>query len=145
MEYRQLGQKQHCHINCKDTCWGFKCYCNKRRSRWRRYPWPWWVKQHGNDTVDVSPLANLEITKVASNNTADFNDTISWTITVFNHGPDTALDVVLKDILPEGLVYVSDDSEGLYDPDTGLCYIGDLKHELRNTESIRIEFFELFI
>ena len=81
-----------------------------------------------NESVEVKSLAELEISKTASNSTAKIGDEITWTVTIFNHGPDTALSVVLRDILPEGLIYISDDSKGLYNSTTGICHIGDLEY-----------------
>ena len=81
-----------------------------------------------NDTIEVPPMADLEITKVVSDTNPVKGDTITWTITVFNHGPDTAVDVVVSDVLPSGLIYVSDDGEGAYDSETGIWEVGDLHH-----------------
>ncbi|WP_407413763.1 DUF11 domain-containing protein, partial [Methanobrevibacter sp.] len=49
-----------------------------------------------------------------------------WTINVTNNGPDDAINTILDDILPEGLIYISDDSHGAYDNETGRWTIGDL-------------------
>ena len=79
-----------------------------------------------NDTIEVSPMADLEVIKVVSNHEPRNGDEITWTITVVNHGPDDAVNVVVSDDLPAGLIYVSDDSEGAYDSKTGLWNVGDL-------------------
>ena len=79
-----------------------------------------------NDTADVPPVADIEVTKTVSKTQSKYGDTITWTITVFNHGPDIARNVVVKDKLPNGLVYVSDDGDGAYDPATGIWNVGDL-------------------
>ena len=50
---------------------------------------------------------DLSITKVASAATAMIGDTITWTVTVTNAGPDTATNVVVIDNLPDGLEFVS--------------------------------------
>ena len=81
-----------------------------------------------NDTITVSPYADLAIEKIVSLHYPRMGDTVIWTISVFNHGPDSALNVIVRDILPDGLVYVSDDGEGKYDPQTGLWNIGELHH-----------------
>ena len=59
-----------------------------------------------NSTV-IPPEADLEVTKVALNETARYGDYIYWNVTVVNHGPDAALNVVVDDIIPEGLIDVS--------------------------------------
>lgn len=53
-------------------------------------------------------------------------DIVYWTITVINHGPDEAINAVLKDVLPKGLRYISDDSQGKYDKDKGIWKLGDM-------------------
>ena len=81
-----------------------------------------------NDSIEVPHEADLEITKVVSNSTPEFNSIVVWTISVFNHGPDSALNVIVRDMLPDGLVYVSDDGDGKYNHQTGLWNIGELHH-----------------
>ena len=85
---------------------------------------------YDNSSVVIPPEADLEVT--ITNNfeeagtSAHKGDEVVWTITVTNHGPDDAINTILKDILPEGLVYVSDDSNGTYDNETAVWTIGDL-------------------
>ena len=50
---------------------------------------------------------DLSVTKVASVASAIIGDTITWTVTVSNAGPDTATNVVVTDSLPDGLEFVS--------------------------------------
>jgi uncharacterized repeat protein (TIGR01451 family) len=79
-----------------------------------------------NNTTKVGPLADLEIVKIVSDSTPHKGDVITWTIVVTNHGPDCAVNVVVTDNLPKGLVYVSDDSMNRYDHNTGKWNVGDL-------------------
>lgn len=79
-----------------------------------------------NETVEVPPVADIEVTKTVSSNTSGYGDTLTWTITVFNHGPDTAVNVTVRDNIPHGLIYISDDGKGTYDPATGIWNVGDL-------------------
>ena len=85
---------------------------------------------YDNSSLDIPPEADLEVT--ITNNfeqegtPAHNGDEVIWTITVTNHGPDDAINTILKDVLPDGLVYVSDDSEGSYDNETAVWTIGDL-------------------
>ena len=76
--------------------------------------------------MDVIPEADLEIIKVVSNDAPHKGDKITWTIIVKNNGGDTAVNTVVTDKLPSGLVYVSDDSKGAYDHNTGIWAVGDL-------------------
>jgi len=54
---------------------------------------------------------------------------VSYTVTVINHGPDTSVDVVVSDRLPEGVIYVSAaPSQGSCAEAQGVvtCGLGDL-------------------
>ena len=51
-------------------------------------------------------------------------DKVVYTITVTNNGPDDTTDVFVKDLLPNGLKFVS--ADGNYNPITGIWNIGDL-------------------
>ncbi|WP_405294591.1 hypothetical protein [Methanobrevibacter sp.] len=84
------------------------------------------TNNEANNTTDISKElpADLEVIKVVSNKNPHRGDTVTWTITVINHGPVKAFDVTVRDKLPEGLQFVS--SNGAYDKDTGIWTIGDL-------------------
>ena len=60
-----------------------------------------------NNTTEIKQKVSLAIEKSVSNSTPHVGDTITWTITVTNNGPDAAEDVVIEDILPEGLILVN--------------------------------------
>ena len=47
-------------------------------------------------------------------------------IIVINNGPDNAINAIVTDKLPNGLVYITDDSKGAYDPQTGIWTIGNI-------------------
>ena len=53
-------------------------------------------------------------------------DNIVFTITVANSGPSNATGVVVRDLLPVGLVYMSDNGGGAYTNATGTWTIGNL-------------------
>ncbi|MDR2967216.1 MAG: DUF11 domain-containing protein [Methanobacteriaceae archaeon] len=71
--------------------------------------------------------ADLAITKTVNNSSPYLGDTITYTITVTNNGPDNATGVKVVDILPDGLLFVSA-SQGTYDPTTGIWNIGILNN-----------------
>ncbi|WP_405285194.1 hypothetical protein, partial [Methanobrevibacter sp.] len=81
---------------------------------------------HDNSSVYVEPEADLEIIKSVSDKSPQKGDMITWTIIVKNNGADTAVNAVVTDKLPSGVVYDSDDSNGAYDSITGIWNVGDL-------------------
>ena len=84
------------------------------------------TNNYDNETIDVPAIADLEITKLVSNKTPKYGDEIDWTVTVHNKGPNNARNVVVNDKLPAGLVYITHNGPGLYDPTQGIWQIGDL-------------------
>ncbi|QUH23403.1 DUF11 domain-containing protein [Methanobacterium alkalithermotolerans] len=50
------------------------------------------------------PVADVAITKTVNNTTPNYWDSVIWTVTVTNNGPDTAEDVVVLDVPSSGLV-----------------------------------------
>ena len=77
-------------------------------------------------TVTETPQqADLGLTKTVSDPTPAVGDTITFTVTLTNHGPGTATSVVVADPLPAGLSFVSAaPSQGTYDSATGLWTVG---------------------
>ncbi|WP_295614346.1 DUF11 domain-containing protein [uncultured Methanobrevibacter sp.] len=86
--------------------------------------------------TDAVIEADLAIVKVVSDSTPKVGDVITWTITVTNNGPDRAIDIVVHDKLPDGLVYISDDSNGKYDDVSGVWTIGTLQNNTSVTLNI---------
>lgn len=75
--------------------------------------------------------SNSDLSVTKSVNIADPNpgDTIIYTITVSNAGPDADTGVLVNDALPSGLTYVSDDSASTgtsYDHTAGLWTVGSI-------------------
>lgn len=70
--------------------------------------------------------ADISLTKTVDNPTPSALDNVVYTVTVTNDGPDDGTGLEVTDQLPAGLVYVSDDSGGTYDPGTGLWQVGTL-------------------
>lgn len=69
--------------------------------------------------VQAAQLADLAIVKTVDNALPQEGDTIVYTLTLTNNGPKNANSIVVTDVLPAGLSYVSDDSGGSYNPLTG--------------------------
>jgi uncharacterized repeat protein (TIGR01451 family) len=72
----------------------------------------------GNNTASttVTPQqADLALLKTVSNATPEVGDTVTFTVTLSNQGPDAATNVSVADKLPAGLTLVSDTpSQGTY-------------------------------
>ncbi|MDY9922383.1 MAG: DUF11 domain-containing protein, partial [Methanobacterium sp.] len=86
-----------------------------------------------NTTITIPPASDLTITKTVNNTTPKYLETITYTITIHNNGPDNATNVISTDTLPTGLQYISDDGNGSYNHNTGLWTIGTLNN---NTNAI---------
>ena len=76
-------------------------------------------------TVDV-PDANLAVTKTVSNATPTVGTDVTFTVTVTNNGPETAQSVLVSDLLPSGLTFVSSDAGAAYISGTGAWTVGAL-------------------
>ncbi len=74
-------------------------------------------------TVSSSDLITVKSVDMA---TPSEGDTVSYTITVTNNGPNNATNVSLVDNLPSGVTYVSDNSSGAYNSGSGIWTIGDI-------------------
>ena len=78
-----------------------------------------------NNTTDVKPVCDVEVTKLVNASEIYFNDLVEWTVVVKNNGPSTARDVKVVDVLPDGLKLVgADASVGSYS--NGVWNVGDL-------------------
>jgi uncharacterized repeat protein (TIGR01451 family) len=75
----------------------------------------------------VTPVADIALLKTVSNPAPFVTQTFTFTVTATNNGPSTANGVVVTDVLPGGLAFVSSTpSQGTYVPGTGLWTIGTL-------------------
>ena len=77
-----------------------------------------------SESLDVGQ-PDLSITKTADSNLVQSGFPVTFTITVMNSGDGDATSVTVTDLLPPGLVYVSDTpSQGSYDSGTGIWTVG---------------------
>jgi uncharacterized repeat protein (TIGR01451 family) len=78
-------------------------------------------------SVDVPPAADLVVTKAVDVAVPNYLDDVTFTVTVTNDGPDTAVNALLSDLLKSGFRLVSaTPSVGSYDNVTGVWTVGDL-------------------
>ncbi|MEX2453681.1 MAG: malectin domain-containing carbohydrate-binding protein [Rhodospirillaceae bacterium] len=78
---------------------------------------------------DAAPNADLSLSKTVSDVNPDFGDTVTFTITVMNDGPDAASGVVIEHLLGDGFDLDEAsiaESLGAFDDATGLWAAGDL-------------------
>ena len=87
-------------------------------------------KTNNTSSVTETPLsAELLVTKGVVSATPIVGDTVTYTITVHNAGPDTAVNTIASDVFPTiGLasIIAGTPSQGTYDPTTGDWDLGDL-------------------
>ncbi|HMU27219.1 MAG TPA: isopeptide-forming domain-containing fimbrial protein [Solirubrobacterales bacterium] len=83
---------------------------------------------NNDDSVDTPVKANadVEITKTASPANPVSGDTVTYTLKAKNNGPDPAANVVVTDVLPAGVSFVSADSPCTEASGTVTCALGTL-------------------
>ena len=78
-------------------------------------------------SATVIPEADLVLGQSVSNPTPNVGDTVTFTVTLTNQGPDTATGVSISDLVPAGLSVVSaTPTQGTYNPGTGVWTVGTL-------------------
>ena len=90
-----------------------------------------------SDTEDSNPAndvanasidavnADLAILKSVDNEAPNLGEEVIWTIDVVNNGPDTAVNVMVEDILPVGTTFVMS-SDDRFDVAAGTMALGDM-------------------
>jgi uncharacterized repeat protein (TIGR01451 family) len=90
-----------------------------------------WTYNQSNTVVTplriVSTAADIRVRKSVSDPTPAVGNKVTFTVTARNLGPNDATGVVVRDVLPAGLSFVSAaPSQGTYSAGTGLWNIGAL-------------------
>ncbi|WP_295594027.1 hypothetical protein [uncultured Methanobrevibacter sp.] len=93
---------------------------------------------HDEVTLKVYSLVDLTVKKSVNETNPTVGDAIEYTITVVNKGPSNATDVVVNEKLPDGVVYISDNSNGKYDPATGVWNVGELLSNETATLTVKV-------
>ena len=83
------------------------------------------TNNHDNASLNVDPACDLAVVKLVNVSSPKYNSLVKWTVKVYNYGPDEAHDVVVSDVLPAGLIFVSSSSRN-YDEHTGVWSVGNL-------------------
>ena len=82
---------------------------------------------HDNESVNAVKIADLSVIKSINNSNPNYNDLIKWTIIVSNNGPNMATGVIVNDLLPKSVEYISSYlSKGFYNPVNGTWDVGNL-------------------
>lgn len=94
-------------------------------------------------TIDFGfrqPRTDLQLRKVVSQTRFNAGDTISYTLTLTNLGPDNATGVQVTDHLPSGVTYQSAAAQqGTYDPNTGHWNVGAVPANASVTLTITVK------
>ena len=75
--------------------------------------------------VNADNRADLSLTKTVDTHRVTIGDTVVYTLTLRNAGPDRATGVVVIDQMPAGVTYVKHRG-GTYDPGTGAWDVGTI-------------------
>lgn len=82
---------------------------------------------HDNESVNAVKIADLSVIKLINNSNPNYNDLIKWTIIVSNNGPNMATGVIVDDLLPKSVEYISSYlSKGFYNSVNGIWDVGNL-------------------
>jgi uncharacterized repeat protein (TIGR01451 family) len=84
------------------------------------------VSSNNSASATATPQqADLSLTKIVSNSRPNVGNTVTFTISLKNNGPNTATNVWVSDLLPVGLTLVSaKPSQGTYNSATGIWTVG---------------------
>ncbi|NBW97554.1 MAG: DUF11 domain-containing protein, partial [Planctomycetia bacterium] len=96
---------------------------------------------NNTDSVTETPkYADLDVVKDVDVPRPNVGDAITFTIVLSNFGVDTATDIVITDLLPAGLAFLSaTPDQGSYDPATGEWDVGSLAANAQATLTITAE------
>ena len=93
-------------------------------------------------STNVTKIVDLEIVKLVNNSNPNYKDLVKWTISVKNNGPNGATDVVVNELLPKELKYISSTTtKGYYDSRNGIWTIGNLNKD----ENLQLEIISQII
>ena len=76
--------------------------------------------------IPIRALSDLALTKTVDDDTPFVGQTILYTVVVTNEGPQPAVGVLVEDVLPAGLLYVSNSLGAAFNPVTGIWDAGNV-------------------
>jgi uncharacterized repeat protein (TIGR01451 family) len=74
----------------------------------------------------INNMADLRVSKGVNEPSVDIGTQVTFTIGIENQGPAATSGVIVNDLLPAGLTFVSSTGDGSYDPGTGNWTVGSL-------------------
>lgn len=77
-------------------------------------------------TAPNAPQADLALSKTVDKSSAKRGETVVYTLTVTNTGPDAATGAQVTDKLPGGVTFVGVTGDGSYDQTSGVWTVGDV-------------------
>ncbi|MBO7518173.1 MAG: DUF11 domain-containing protein, partial [Methanobrevibacter sp.] len=61
---------------------------------------------HDNDSLEILPICDISVTKIADKNPVYVDEVVNWIINVTNNGPDKACEVIVNGSFPESLEFI---------------------------------------
>ena len=95
--------------------------------------------------IEVAPLVDLSLTKELLATPTYVGDTATYRIVVANDGPSTATGVVVEDLLPDGVTFLSSTGGSAYDQVTGAWTVGTLAVDATATLDIDVKIDEVAV
>ncbi|GEP36083.1 hypothetical protein NSZ01_38510 [Nocardioides szechwanensis] len=99
------------------------------------------VEDDDSTTTPITPAppskSNIRVTKSVDDTSPRVGDVVTYTLVVTNDGPAAADDVVLKDVLPPGVTFVSADAPCTLAGSTVTCAFGTLAAGASKTVTIQ--------
>ena len=92
----------------------------------------------GSSTTTIDTQADLEVTKTGTPDPVLAGRTLTYTVTVHNHGPSDAQNVKATDTLPAGVTFLA--TQGCGEDPTGVpvCTLGTIPAETSKSYEIRV-------
>jgi len=103
--------------------------------RWFSVPVNGW----GESDLRVLDSTDPAIEKSVDNSSPIEGDGVNYTLLLTNAGLSVAMGVVVTDLLPTGVTYVTHSGDGTYDSGTGLWSVGDLTNGQSASLSIEVD------